>query len=176
MTKNGQERTSLARLQLLENCRKLALDWPTNVPASSSRFFGPANRNFSMSEIEQLPKGEPLIRAIAMPADTNPYGDVLGGWLMGQMELAAANAAWRRCRGRCATVAVERMMFHRPVCVGDEVSLYAMVTHVGWSSMVVRVEAWRRSCTEEERNKVTEGTLTLVATDDNRKPRRVPAE
>ena len=88
---------------------------------------------------------EPVIRTIAMPADTNPSGDIFGGWLMGQMDLAAGNAAARRARGRCSTVAVDGMVFHRPVMVGDEVSLYATLLRVGRTSMRISVEAWRRS-------------------------------
>jgi acyl-CoA thioesterase YciA len=127
-----------------------------------------------MPDSTHLPAGEPLIRAIAMPADANPSGDIFGGWLMSQMDLAAANAASRRCRGRCATVAVDGMIFHQPVFVGDEVSLYANIVKVGRTSMTVRVEAWRRSRTDEVRNKVTEATFTFVATDEDRKPRPVP--
>ncbi len=79
-----------------------------------------------------------------MPADTNPHGDIFGGWLMAQMDLAGGSAAVRRARGRVATVAVASMTFHRPVKVGDEVSLYARVIGVGRSSIRVFVEAWRR--------------------------------
>ena len=95
---------------------------------------------------------------------------------MSQMDLAAENAASRRCRGRCATVAVDGMIFHRPVFVGDEVSLYANVVKVGRTSMAVRVEAWRRSRIDDVRNKVTEALFTFVATDEHRKPRLVPPE
>jgi acyl-CoA thioesterase YciA len=129
-----------------------------------------------MPETPRLPEGEPLIRAIAMPADANPSGDIFGGWLMSQMDLAAANAASRRSKGRCATVAVDAMIFHQPVFIGDEVSLYANIVHVGRTSMTIRVEAWRRSRTDDVRNKVTEATFTFVATDENRKPRPVPPE
>src|SRR6202020_156246 len=115
-----------------------------------------------MSDSVEQPEGEPLIRAIAMPSDANPSGDIFGGWLMSQMDLAGANAASRRCRGRCATVAVDGMIFHQPVFIGDEVSLYANVVKVGRTSMTVRVEAWRRSRTDEVRNKVTEAIFTFV--------------
>jgi acyl-CoA thioesterase YciA len=123
----------------------------------------------------QQPEGEPLIRAIAMPADANPSGDIFGGWLMAQMDLAGANAAVRRARGRCVTVAVDGMVFHEPVFVGDEVSLYASILRVGKTSMTIRVEAWRRSRTDEVQHKVTEATFTFVAVDENRKPRSVPS-
>jgi acyl-CoA thioesterase YciA len=129
-----------------------------------------------MPDSPHIPEGEPLIRAIAMPADANPSGDIFGGWLMSQMDLAAANAASRRCRGRCATVAVDGMIFHEPVFIGDEVSLYAKIVRVGRTSMTIRVDAWRRSRTADIRNKVTEATFTFVATDENRKPRLVPPE
>jgi len=129
-----------------------------------------------MPDTTQQPEGEPLIRAIAMPADANPSGDIFGGWLMSQMDLAAANAASRRCRGRCATVAVDGMIFHEPVFIGDEVSLYCNILRVGRTSMTIRVDAWRRSRTEVARHKVTEAVFTFVATDDDRKPRPVPPE
>src|SRR6266403_787952 len=116
-----------------------------------------------MTDPTHPPEGEPLIRAIAMPADANPSGDIFGGWLMSQMDLAAANAASRRSRGRCATVAVDGMVFHQPVFIGDEVSLYCAIIKDGRKSMTHRVEAWRRGRTDEARNKVTEATFTFVA-------------
>lgn len=118
---------------------------------------------------------EPVVRTIAMPADTNPAGDIFGGWLMAQMDLAAGNAAARRARGRCATIAVDGMVFHRPVLVGDEVSLYADILSVGRTSMKIKVEAWRRSREGEERMKVTEAMFTFVAIDVDGRPRPVPA-
>ena len=117
-----------------------------------------------------------MIRAIAMPADANPSGDIFGGWLMSQMDLAGANAASRRSRGRCVTVAVDGMVFHEPVFIGDEVSLYCTVIRVGRTSMTIRVEAWRRSRTSDVSNKVTEAIFTYVAVDENRKARPVPPE
>ena len=127
-----------------------------------------------MSDPTRPPEDQPLIRTIAMPADTNPNGDIFGGWLMAQMDLAGGNAAMRRARGRCATVAVDGMVFHQPVSVGDEVSLYADILRIGRTSITIRVEAWRRSRTDEAEHKVTEGTFTFVAIDENRKPRLVP--
>ena len=128
-----------------------------------------------MPDPTQPPEGEPVIRAIAMPADTNPAGDIFGGWLMSQMDLAGANAAVRRSRGRCVTVAVDGMVFHEPVYVGDEVSLYAGILRVGKTSISIRIEAWRRSRTDEAKHKVTEATFTFVAVDEDRKPRLVPS-
>ncbi len=111
-----------------------------------------------------------------MPADANPSGDIFGGWLIGLMDLAAGNAAGRRARGRVATIAVDGMKFHRPVVVGDEVSIYAGIVSVGRTSMRIEVEAWRRERSEDEMFLVTEAVFTFVAIDEARKPRPVPAE
>ena len=111
------------------------------------------------ADLPQLPPRAPVIRTIAMPADTNPAGDIFGGWIMAQMDLAAGNVAARRARGRCATVAVESMTFYSPVFVGDEVSLFATITGTGRSSIRIMVEAWRRDRTGEDVNKVTQATL-----------------
>ncbi len=120
------------------------------------------------------PDTAPKLRTTAMPADANPSGDIFGGWLMGLMDLAAGNAAGRRSRGRVATIAVEGMVFHRPVLVGDEVSIYAEVAAVGRTSMKIQVEAWRRERSEDAMYLVTEGCFTFVAIDEARKPRPVP--
>jgi acyl-CoA thioesterase YciA len=128
-----------------------------------------------MPQTSAVPTGEPVIRTVAMPADTNPAGDIFGGWLMAQMDLAAGNAAARRARGRCATVAADSMVFHSPVFVGDEVSLYADIVRVGRTSLSIRIEAWRRSRDGDDCFKVTEATFTFVAIDDQRRPRPVPA-
>ncbi len=111
-----------------------------------------------------------------MPADTNPDGDIFGGWLMAQMDLAAGNAAARHAHGRCATVAVEAMSFLSPVFVGDEVSIYAAVASVGRTSMRIAVEAWRRDRDMDGTNQVTSALFTLVAIDDDRRPRPVSAK
>ena len=123
-----------------------------------------------------LPAGVPMIRTIAMPSDTNPSGDIFGGWLMAQMDLAAGNAAARRARGRCATIAVDGMAFLSPVHVGDEVSLYARMLGVGRTSMKILVEAWRRPRHAFDSVQVTKATFTFVAIDENGRPRPVPAE
>ncbi|MCQ4162699.1 acyl-CoA thioesterase [Roseomonas sp. GC11] len=116
-----------------------------------------------------------MIRTIAMPADTNPAGDIFGGWLMAQMDLAAGNAATRHARGRCATVAVEAITFHSPVRVGDEVSLYADILSTGRTSMRIRVQAWRRERDNDYTNRVTEAVFTFVALDSTGRPRPIPA-
>jgi acyl-CoA thioesterase YciA len=124
----------------------------------------------------QMPNGIPVIRTIAMPADTNPSGDIFGGWLMSQMDLAAGNVAARRSRGRAATVAVEAMSFLSPVAVGDEVSLFANIARVGRTSLRIEVEAWRRARESELTTKVTEAVFTFVAIDGDGRPRAIPAE
>lgn len=120
-----------------------------------------------------MPDQHPTIRTIAMPADTNPSGDIFGGWLMSQMDLAAGTIATLTSHGRSATIAVEGMKFLRPVKVGDEVSLYADLEHVGRTSMHIHVEAWRRERDRETGEKVTEATFTFVALDAQGKARPV---
>jgi acyl-CoA thioesterase YciA len=126
-------------------------------------------------EAAQLPPdGQPVIRTIAMPADTNPAGDIFGGWLMSQMDLAAGNLAALASRGRAATIAVDGMRFHRPVKVGDEVSLFATLTRRGRTSMHIHVTAWRRGREHDESEKVTCATFVFVALDGEGRPRPVP--
>ena len=120
-----------------------------------------------------LPEGSPTIRVTAMPSDANPYGDIFGGWLMGQMDLAAGSVASRHARGRAVTIACDAMKFHAPVLVGDEVSVYARLVAVGTTSMTIEVEAWRRARHVEEACKVTQARFIFVATDADRKPRAV---
>ena len=120
-----------------------------------------------------LPEASPTIRVTAMPSDANPYGDIFGGWLMGQMDLAAGSVASRHARGRAVTIACDAMKFHAPVLVGDEVSVYGRLVAVGNTSMTVEVEAWRRARHTEEAYKVTQARFIFVATDADRKPRPV---
>ena len=121
----------------------------------------------------QQDEGVLLIRTIAMPADTNPAGDIFGGWLMSQMDLAAGNMAARVSQGRGATVSVEAMQFHRPVKVGDEVTLYATLTKVGRSSMSIHIDVWGRPRYSNKSAKVTEAEFVFVALDENGSPRPV---
>ncbi len=121
----------------------------------------------------EFPRTLPLVRVIAMPADANPNGDIFGGWLA-QMDLAGGSLATQRCRGRCATVAVDGMVFHEPVFVGDEVSFYGELTRTGRSSMTVRVEASRQHLPSDETRKVTEAIFTYVAIGEDCRPRRLP--
>src|SRR5215475_12207423 len=120
------------------------------------------------------PRAEPALRAIAMPADANPHGDIFGGWLLSQMDLAGGTVATRRAKGRTATVAVTAMTFHRPVFIGDEVTCYAQIIKVGTTSITVKVESWVRRGTGDEQIAVTEGLFTYVAVGSDRRPRPVP--
>ncbi len=125
---------------------------------------------------EKKPVGEIAIRTVARPADTNPSGDIFGGWIVGQMDVAGGYAALRRSRTRVVTVAIDAMVFHQPVLVGDELTCYTTLMKIGRTSLTYHVEAWvrRRSGTEEI--KVTQGTFTFVAIDENRLPCPVPPE
>lgn len=127
----------------------------------------------SFSE-ETTPHGELSIRTVAMPADTNPGGDIFGGWLLSQMDVAGGIIAHRQAKGRAATVAVDAMKFHEPVFVGDVLSCYGKIVRIGRSSIAVRVEAWAERRNSTLRVKVTEGVFTYVAIDEQRKPRPVP--
>jgi acyl-CoA thioesterase YciA len=120
------------------------------------------------------PLREPALRAIAMPSDSNARGDIFGGWLLSQMDLAGGAAAMRRAKGRVATVAIASMSFTAPVFIGDEVSCYTEVVKIGHSSLTVRIESWARRFASEETVKVTEGLFTYVAIDAERKKRPVP--
>ena len=127
-----------------------------------------------MNDAQETPQGELSIRTIAMPADTNPAGDIFGGWLLSQMDIAGGAVANRRARGRTATVAVDGMKFHLPVFVGDILCCYAEIVRIGRTSIAVRVEAWAERRNSDEHVKVTEGTYTYVAIDAERNPRTVP--
>ncbi|MFK7746665.1 MAG: acyl-CoA thioesterase [Roseobacter sp.] len=122
----------------------------------------------------QQDEGVLVIRTIAMPADTNPAGDIFGGWLMSQMDLAAGNMAGRVSQGRGATVAVEAMQFIRPVKVGDEVTLYASLRHVGRTSMRIHIDVWARHRFAKAAEKVTNADFVFVALDENGAPRTIP--
>lgn len=123
-----------------------------------------------------VPHGELSIRTVAMPADANPFGDIFGGWLLSQMDIAGGIIAGRRAHGRTATVAVEAMKFHLPVFVGDILACYAHIARVGTTSIAVKVEVWAERRESSEQVKVTEGVFTYVAMGPHRRPRPVPPE
>jgi acyl-CoA thioesterase YciA len=122
----------------------------------------------------KLPDREPALRVLARSMDTNFTGDIFGGWIMSQVDLAGSIVASRKARGRVATVAVNSFQFHKPVFVGDLISCYAEIQKIGNTSITVLVEVYaERNPADPECIKVTEATLTYVAVDDNRKPRPV---
>jgi acyl-CoA thioesterase YciA len=120
------------------------------------------------------PRGELSLRTVAMPADTNPNGDIFGGWIMSLMDLAAGVAAGTRARGRVATAAVSNLSFLQPVKVGDVVCVYTEITKTGRTSMTVGVEAYVLRRNQGERVRVTAAEFVLVAVDDHGKPRALP--
>ncbi len=121
-------------------------------------------------------QGQLTTRTLAMPSDTNPAGDIFGGWVLSQMDIAAGIRAGQRAQTRVVTVAVDSMSFIRPVKVGDILGLYTHVAELGRTSMVIHVEAWVRRDRIGLREKVTEGRFKFVAIDDNGEPTPIPAE
>jgi acyl-CoA thioesterase YciA len=124
----------------------------------------------------KLPAGKmPQLRVMPMPADANVHGDVFGGWIMAQVDIAGSLPATRRANGRVATISVNSFVFKQPVFVGDLLSFYADIVKVGNTSITVNVEVYaERNRLETQTVKVTEATLTYVATDSSRKPRQLP--
>ena len=122
---------------------------------------------------EKEPPGLLTIRTIAMPRDLNYEGDVFGGWLLAQMDMAGGIAARWRAKGRVATVAIEAMQFHTPIRMGDELSCYCTEIKIGRTSLTFRVEAWVRRRDGGEQEKATEGIFTLVAIGADGRPRPV---
>ena len=128
-----------------------------------------------MSTKLSLPDGEPVLRVMPMPADANIHGDVFGGWIMAQVDVAGAIPAARRANGRVATIAVTSFLFKNPVFVGDLLSFYARVVKTGTTSVTCEVEVYaQRMRLEADVVKVTEATLVYVATGEDRKPRPLP--
>ena len=125
---------------------------------------------------EPKPKGTLTLRTMAMPADANPAGDIFGGWVMAQMDLASGISAAERARGRVVTAAVKEMAFELPVKIGDTLSIYTEVERVGRTSITLRVEAWAHRSRYNQQEKVTAGTFIMVALDENGQPKPVPAE
>ncbi|ODT68367.1 MAG: acyl-CoA thioesterase [Pelagibacterium sp. SCN 63-23] len=120
------------------------------------------------------PKGALTIRTLAMPADTNPAGDIFGGWVMSQMDIAGAIAAVERVKGRVVTVAVEAMTFIAPVKVGDVLCVYADIERVGNTSITIGLEAWVRRNRLDDRVKVTDARFVYVSLDENGHKRPIP--
>jgi acyl-CoA thioesterase YciA len=150
----------------------------TDSPAGAPKAADPArvaDDRRSRNIHADLPAGcAPVLRVVPMPADANQHGDIFGGWIMSQVDIAGGVVAAVRARGRVATVAVNSFVFREPVMIGDRVSFYANVIRVGRTSITVNVEVFaERNPAEREVVKVTEATLTYVATDSQRLPRPV---
>ena len=127
-----------------------------------------------MNDTSDEPHGELTTRTLAMPGDANPSGDIFGGWVLSQMDIAGGIAAGTRAQGRVATVAVDAMAFIRPVNVGDVLCVYSHIDKTGRTSMSIHIEAWVLRGRIGERVKVTEGTFTFVSIDKNGTPQPLP--
>ncbi len=126
--------------------------------------------------MSEKPTGELTIRTIAMPADSNPAGDIFGGWVLSQMDIAAGISASERAQCRVVTVALDRMHFIRPVKVGDILCVYTEIERVGNSSLDIHVEAWAQRDRSRRTVKVTEAKFTFVALGADGRPRPLPSE
>jgi len=122
------------------------------------------------------PKGDLTLRTLTMPRDVNNNGDIFGGWVLAQMDMAAGIVASARAHGRVATVAIDAMQFIRPVKVGDVLCIYVQIVREGRTSMGLQIEAWVLRNRQAQREKVTHGLFTFVAIDEAGKPRVLPAE
>jgi acyl-CoA thioesterase YciA len=122
------------------------------------------------------PAGELTLRTLAMPADANPAGDIFGGWVMAQMDLASGIRAAERAHGRVVTAAVKEMAFELPVKIGDTLNIYTQIARVGRTSITLTVEAWAQRARHRALEKVTAGTFIMVALDEDGKPKPVPGE
>jgi acyl-CoA thioesterase YciA len=128
-----------------------------------------------LAEAVVLPDKEPALRVVPMPADATQHGDIFGGWVMSQVDIAGGVAAARRARGRVATVAVNSFVFKEPVLIGDVVSFFAQIRRIGRTSITVDVEVYaQRNPSEVICVKVTEASLTYVAVGPDRRPRQLP--
>ena len=123
--------------------------------------------------MSHAPNGFLAIQVIAMPEDTNPDGDIFGGWLLSQMDLAAGVIATKKAKCRVVTIAINEMVFHTPVHIGDLVQCYSDIVKIGNTSITIKVEAWVVDQITDEQKQVTEGTFTFVAIDKEGKPQQV---
>ncbi|QOG07805.1 acyl-CoA thioesterase [Aureimonas sp. OT7] len=129
-----------------------------------------------IQQASETPAGELTVRVPAMPADANAAGDIFGGWVMSQMDLAAGIRGVERAHGRVATVAVDKLVFNRPVKIGDTLNVYTAIERVGRTSIRIAVEAWAQRYLTRDLVKVTEGVFTMVALDGAGSPTPVPTE
>ena len=121
--------------------------------------------------MEKLQEDSVIIRTVPMPSDINMNGHIFGGWVLSQMDMAGGNVAWRRAKGPVATVAIEGMTFHKPIMVGDVVSVYAKIVKVGRTSMTIDITVYAERRNLDDHVKVTEGCFIFVAVDENGKSR-----
>lgn len=136
----------------------------------------PEHPQAESTETKGDPRGQLTVRVMAMPADTNANGDIFGGWVLSQMDIAGGIASSERAKGRTVTLKLESMIFHRPVKVGDTLCVYTEVERVGRTSLQIHIEAWARRFLTHRRDKVTDATFVFVAIDDNGRPRPVPPD
>lgn len=129
-----------------------------------------------MPDRREVPTGELTLRTQAMPRDANAAGDIFGGWVMAQMDLASGIRAAERARGRVVTAAVKEMAFAKPMKVGDTLCIYTHVEHVGRTSMVLKVEAWSQRYLSDVKEMVTHADFVMVALDERGRPKPVPPE
>jgi acyl-CoA thioesterase YciA len=127
-------------------------------------------------EMRMKPVGDLTLRTLAMPADANAAGDIFGGWVMAQMDLACGIRAAERAKGRVVTAAVKEMAFAKPMKVGDTLCIYIDITKVGRTSMTLRVEAWAQRYLSDLMERVTHADIVMVALDGSGKPMPIPAE
>lgn len=130
-----------------------------------------------MQDLDQdpTPSGELALKITTLPRDCNSFGDIYGGWLVGQMDIAGTSSAARIARGRVVTVAIDRMGFMVPVAVGAQLAFYCQIRDIGRSSITMVVEVWSDDHTHEEKRKVTEATFVFVAIDDRGRTRIIPS-
>src|ERR1700687_2606351 len=158
--------------------RREAIDARDHFGVSIATAHAPHSRStVTVGESVTLPDRQPALRVVPMPSDANQNGDIFGGWVMSQVDIAGSIPAARRARGRVATVAVNSFVFREPVLVGDLVSFYADITREGRTSITVAVEVYaQRNPTDVICVKVTEASLTYVAVGADRRPRELPVE
>ncbi|MEP2945975.1 MAG: acyl-CoA thioesterase [Lentilitoribacter sp.] len=124
----------------------------------------------------ETPTGELTLRTLAMPGDANAAGDIFGGWVMAQMDLACGIRAAERAHGRVVTAAVKEMVFKKPVKIGDTLGIYIDIVKVGRTSMTLQVDAWVQRYLTEVTEKVTDARIVMVALDENGKPKQIPED
>jgi acyl-CoA thioesterase YciA len=144
------------------------------LECSGQTMMRPFEQGKPMSSSNKKPQTGPVVRTRAMPADTNPAGDIFGGWLLSQMDMAGEITAAQQSRSRVVTVAVNAMSFHKPVHVGDVVSCYTHIERIGRTSISIRIEAVASRQITGEQVAVTEGVFVYVALGDNDEPRLMP--